>query len=36
LALALIQPVKGLVVAWQWQAGMEGFGAAKRLRDALT
>jgi uncharacterized protein (DUF983 family) len=34
LALALIQPVKGLVVAWQWQQGMEGFGAAKRLREA--
>lgn len=36
MALALIQPVKGLVVAWQWQGGMEGFGAAKRAREALA
>ncbi|HEY0106695.1 MAG TPA: DUF983 domain-containing protein [Rhizomicrobium sp.] len=36
MALALIQPVKGAVVAWQWQAGMDGFGPAKRLRQALT
>jgi uncharacterized protein (DUF983 family) len=36
MALALIQPAKGLVVAWQWQQGMDGFGPAKRLRDALT
>jgi len=35
MALALIQPVKGAVVAWQWEGGMEGFGAAKRAR-ALT
>jgi uncharacterized protein (DUF983 family) len=34
LALALIQPVKGFVVAWQWQHGMEGFGTARRLREA--
>ena len=36
LALALIQPVKGLVVAFQWQHGMEGFSAAKKLRDAAV
>ena len=34
LALLLIQPVKGLVVAFQWQHGMEGFSAAKKLREA--
>jgi len=33
-ALLLIQPIKGLVVAWQWQGGMEGFGKAKIARDA--
>lgn len=36
LALALIQPVKGLVVAFQWQHGMEGFSAAKKLREAAV
>jgi len=36
LALALIQPVKGAVVAFQWQHGMEGFGPAKRSREALA
>ena len=34
LALILIQPIKGLVVAFQWQHGMEGFSAAKKLREA--
>jgi uncharacterized protein (DUF983 family) len=33
MALALIQPVKGLVVGFQWAHGMEGFGAAKRSRE---
>jgi uncharacterized protein (DUF983 family) len=33
LALALLQPVKGAVVGFQWQHGMEGFGAAKRSRE---
>ncbi|MEI9889004.1 MAG: DUF983 domain-containing protein [Rhizomicrobium sp.] len=33
LALALIQPIKGAVVAFQWQHGMEGFSAAKKRRD---
>jgi uncharacterized protein (DUF983 family) len=32
-ALALIQPIKGLVVAFQWQAGMDGFARAKRARE---
>ncbi len=35
-ALALIQPVKGAVVALQWQVGMDGFAPAKRLRDAIA
>ncbi|MGH8325036.1 MAG: DUF983 domain-containing protein, partial [Steroidobacteraceae bacterium] len=34
MALLLIQPIKGLVVAWQWQGGMDGFAAAKRAREA--
>jgi uncharacterized protein (DUF983 family) len=34
LALALIQPVKGAVVALQWHAGMHGFEEAKRLRSS--
>ncbi|HEY0303225.1 MAG TPA: DUF983 domain-containing protein [Rhizomicrobium sp.] len=36
LALALIQPIKGAVVAFQWQHGMEGFAPAKKLRDAAA
>jgi uncharacterized protein (DUF983 family) len=36
LALALLQPVKGAVVAWQWQGGMEGFSAAKRQRETVA
>lgn len=34
LSLALLQPVKGAVVALQWQLGMHGFEAAKKLREA--
>lgn len=34
MALALIQPVKGAVVAFQWLHGMEGFAPAKRSREA--
>lgn len=34
LTLALIQPVKGAVIALQWHAGMHGFEESKRLRDA--
>jgi uncharacterized protein (DUF983 family) len=33
LALALIQPLKGLVVALQWRLGMHGFETARRLRS---
>ncbi len=36
LSLALLQPIKGAVVAVQWQHGMEGFGGAKRARDAAA
>jgi uncharacterized protein (DUF983 family) len=36
MALALIQPIKGMVVGFQWEHGMEGFGAAKRLREAAV
>jgi len=36
MALALIQPIKGAVVAWQWQGGMDGFGDAKRARENLA
>jgi uncharacterized protein (DUF983 family) len=34
LSLALIQPVKGAVIALQWHAGMHGFEAAKLRRAA--
>jgi uncharacterized protein (DUF983 family) len=34
LALALIQPVKGAVVALQWALGMHGFEPAKAARDS--
>jgi uncharacterized protein (DUF983 family) len=33
LTLLLIQPMKGLVIALQWRAGMHGFGQAKRQRE---
>lgn len=36
LALALIQPVKGTVVALQWHAGMHGFEESKKLRDSAA
>ena len=36
MALALIQPVKGAVVGFQWEHGMEGFGASRRRREALA
>jgi uncharacterized protein (DUF983 family) len=32
LALGLLQPIKGAIVALQWQAGMHGFAAAKLAR----
>ena len=34
MALGLLQPIKGAVVAYQWEHGMEGFGPAKELREA--
>lgn len=36
LSLALLQPVKGAVVALQWFSGMHGFETAKKLRDGAT
>jgi len=33
LTLLLIQPMKGMVVALQWRAGMHGFEQAKRQRE---
>jgi len=35
-ALALLQPVKGAIVALQWQLGMHGFEHAKQQRDAAA
>jgi len=35
LTLALIQPVKGAIVGWQWAMGMHGFDRAKLDRDEL-
>ena len=32
LALGLLQPIKGAVVALQWQTGMHGFAEAKLAR----
>ncbi|MBS0220702.1 MAG: DUF983 domain-containing protein [Proteobacteria bacterium] len=32
LGVGLLQPIKGLIVALQWQMGMHGFAAAKRAR----
>jgi len=36
LTLLLIQPIKGAVVAIQWRIGMDGFGAAKKRREAMA
>lgn len=36
LALLLIQPIKGAVVAMQWRIGMDGFAAAKKLRETAA
>ena len=33
LSLALIQPIKGAVVALQWSAGMHGFAEARAVRE---
>jgi len=35
LSLALIQPVKGAVIALQWHTGMHGFEEAKKLRASV-
>jgi uncharacterized protein (DUF983 family) len=34
LSLGLLQPVKGAIVAMQWQLGMHGFGPQRALADA--
>ncbi|MBV9834620.1 MAG: DUF983 domain-containing protein, partial [Alphaproteobacteria bacterium] len=34
LAIGLLRPVKGVVVAMQWALGLHGFAAAKAKRDA--
>ena len=34
LALGLLQPIKGTIVAMQWSMGMHGFAAAKHAREA--
>jgi len=34
LALGLLQPVKGAIVALQWSMGMHGFEVAKKARDS--
>jgi uncharacterized protein (DUF983 family) len=34
LALGLLQPVKGAIVALQWSMGMHGFEAAKKARES--
>jgi uncharacterized protein (DUF983 family) len=35
LSLALIQPIKGAVVALQWHTGMHGFEEARKLRASV-
>lgn len=34
MTIGLLQPVKGMVVAAQWRAGMHGFSEAKKAREA--
>ena len=36
MALSLLQPVKGAVVAVQWHGGMHGFEAAKKTREQVA
>jgi uncharacterized protein (DUF983 family) len=36
LTLLLIQPMKGMVIALQWRAGMHGFEEAKRQRETAA
>lgn len=33
LALGLLQPVKGAIIAFQWKSGMHGFGPARHARE---
>lgn len=33
--IALLQPVKGAIIALQWRIGMHGFAAARRRREGL-
>jgi uncharacterized protein (DUF983 family) len=33
MALGLLQPIKGAIVAMQWETGMHGFAAAKLARS---
>jgi uncharacterized protein (DUF983 family) len=36
LTVGLLQPVKGTIVALQWQIGMHGFEQAKKYRNSRT
>lgn len=36
LTLGLLPPVKGAIVALQWQLGMHGFAKAKQVRELAT
>jgi uncharacterized protein (DUF983 family) len=36
LTVGLLEPVKGTIVALQWQIGMHGFGQAKKYRKSRT
>ncbi|MFA6266720.1 MAG: DUF983 domain-containing protein [Pseudolabrys sp.] len=36
MALGLLQPVKGAVVAIQWFGGLHGFDVAKKAREAVS
>jgi uncharacterized protein (DUF983 family) len=36
LSLAMLQPVKGAVVALQWHAGMHGFAGGRMLRQSAS
>ncbi len=36
MTLALLQPVKGAVVAVQWHIGMDGFGVSKAARVGIS
>jgi uncharacterized protein (DUF983 family) len=36
LAIGLLQPIKGAIVAFQWTTGMHGFEEGKKRRDAVA